>query len=131
MVCEMDTDYARSASPRLGHCLTQVFFPITTHGGSRYTGAQQSSVEAERRFLALSSLPHSLRRYLGLCLQELAWQPIVFAKSELALCACIKRESNPRRVDGNDPGYHYPINATIQDVCLMPIFNDCFLRTGR
>ncbi|PPQ87076.1 hypothetical protein CVT25_000056 [Psilocybe cyanescens] len=29
---------------------------------------------------------------------------------------CIKRESNPRRVeltarDGNDPGYHYPINA--------------------
>ena len=31
------------------------------------------------------------------------------------LCApkidCIKRESNPRRVDGNDPGYHYPINA--------------------
>jgi hypothetical protein len=30
---------------------------------------------------------------------------------------CIKRESNPRRVElvtptGNDPGYHYPINAT-------------------
>ena len=25
---------------------------------------------------------------------------------------CIKGESNPRRVDGNDPGYHYPINAT-------------------
>ena len=25
--------------------------------------------------------------------------------------ACIKGESNPRRVDGNDPGYHYPINA--------------------
>ena len=25
---------------------------------------------------------------------------------------CIKRESNPRRVDGNDPGYHYPINAS-------------------
>ena len=24
---------------------------------------------------------------------------------------CIKGESNPRRVDGNDPGYHYPINA--------------------
>ena len=27
--------------------------------------------------------------------------------------ACIKRESNPRRVDGNDPGYHYPINAFV------------------
>ena len=26
---------------------------------------------------------------------------------------CIKGESNPRRVDGNDPGYHYPINALI------------------
>ena len=26
---------------------------------------------------------------------------------------CIKGESNPRRVDGNDPGYHYPINAWI------------------
>ena len=26
---------------------------------------------------------------------------------------CIKRESNPRRVDGNDPGYHYPINAIL------------------
>ena len=26
---------------------------------------------------------------------------------------CIKGESNPRRVDGNDPGYHYPINADI------------------
>ena len=26
---------------------------------------------------------------------------------------CIKGESNPRRVDGNDPGYHYPINATM------------------
>ena len=25
---------------------------------------------------------------------------------------CIKGESNPRRVDGNDPGYHYPINAS-------------------
>ena len=25
--------------------------------------------------------------------------------------SCIKGESNPRRVDGNDPGYHYPINA--------------------
>ena len=26
---------------------------------------------------------------------------------------CIKGESNPRRVDGNDPGYHYPINASL------------------
>ena len=26
---------------------------------------------------------------------------------------CIKGESNPRRVDGNDPGYHYPINACV------------------
>ena len=26
---------------------------------------------------------------------------------------CIKGESNPRRVDGNDLGYHYPINAYI------------------
>jgi hypothetical protein len=24
---------------------------------------------------------------------------------------CTKRESNSRRVDGNDPGYHYPISA--------------------
>jgi hypothetical protein len=24
---------------------------------------------------------------------------------------CIKGESNPRRVHGKDPGYHYPINA--------------------
>ena len=27
---------------------------------------------------------------------------------------CIKGESNPRRVDGNDPGYHYPINAILR-----------------
>ena len=31
---------------------------------------------------------------------------------------CIKRESNPRRVDGNDPGYHYPINAIEKDYSL-------------
>ena len=24
---------------------------------------------------------------------------------------CIRRESNSRRIDGNDPGYHYPTNA--------------------
>ena len=39
---------------------------------------------------------------------------------------CIKRESNPRRVDGNDPGYHYPINATKTEFNLtdntMPAF---------
>ena len=29
---------------------------------------------------------------------------------------CIKGELNPRRIesyDGNDPGYHYPINASV------------------
>jgi hypothetical protein len=38
---------------------------------------------------------------------------------------CIKRESNPRRVDkhnGNDPGYHYPINAHEAGV-IMPILS--------
>ena len=33
--------------------------------------------------------------------------------------SCIKGESNPRRVDGNDPGYHYPINA----ICKTVTFN--------
>ena len=32
---------------------------------------------------------------------------------------CIKGESNPRRVDGNDPGYHYPINA----IHNAPVYN--------
>ena len=31
--------------------------------------------------------------------------------SSVSFHNCIKGESNPRRVDGNDPGYHYPINA--------------------
>ena len=34
------------------------------------------------------------------------------AKSTYLVHKCIKGESNPRRVDGNDPGYHYPINAS-------------------
>ena len=33
-------------------------------------------------------------------------------KKAINATTCIKGESNPRRVDGNDPGYHYPINAT-------------------
>ena len=33
------------------------------------------------------------------------------AKQFFVIPHCIKGESNPRRVDGNDPGYHYPINA--------------------
>ena len=34
-------------------------------------------------------------------------------KRHVCLHHCIKGESNPRRVDGNDPGYHYPINAYV------------------
>ena len=45
---------------------------------------------------------------------------------------CIKGESNPRRVDGNDPGYHYPINAITEHaydiVCNRP---DAWLRNRR
>ena len=37
------------------------------------------------------------------------WQGLSKAKRKRQ--HCIKGESNPRRVDGNDPGYHYPINA--------------------
>ena len=36
-------------------------------------------------------------------------------KNASSALTCIKGESNPRRVDGNDPGYHYPINATLFD----------------
>ena len=40
---------------------------------------------------------------------------------------CIKGESNPRRVDGNDPGYHYPINAlTVMETNLTPAPEDGF-----
>ena len=45
---------------------------------------------------------------------------------------CIKGESNPRRVDGNDPGYHYPINAIPEQwydiICNRP---DAWLRNRR
>ena len=40
---------------------------------------------------------------------------------------CIKGESNPRRVDGNDPGYHYPINALWELAILYTVYIICLL----
>ena len=50
------------------------------------------------------------------------WLPqLEAAKSSGRMDQCIKGESNPRRVDGNDPGYHYPINASTREQYTLSI----------
>ena len=75
-------------------------------------------------YVALSHRVASTKKHSCFQRISISTQYIISAKRYILemVIACIKRESNPRRVDkhhGNDPGYHYPINAHPSSVIMF------------